>query len=245
MRSQNIHMGGGGQAPIARMQNEYLPLDPQIMEDVRNHLGGYNQSPSHPLSQSHSHSQDNDDAEFEHDDHHQHDSDFQRMLGGGSGLGGRDEGGNEDLDMLIDQDDDGEDEDEEGDIIQTQAEAAARAAEEALRTVGREYGGAWELLMRDSTSGIFVIGVWKARGFCLIWQGEVNRIALFAAEKFGWKHLLEKGWKKYYFTSISKPLLRIECSERAHYHEREFNSTKIQVAIQLYFSLYSFVSSHV
>lgn len=143
MRSQNIHMGGGGQAPIARMQNEYLPLDPQIMEDVRNHLGGYNQSPSHPLSQSHSHPRDNDDAEFEHDDHHQHDSDFQRMLGGGSGLGGRDEGGNEDLDMLIDQDDDGEeDEDEEGDIIQTQAEAAARAAEEALRTVGREYGGA-------------------------------------------------------------------------------------------------------
>jgi GNAT superfamily N-acetyltransferase len=143
MRSQNIHMGGGGQAPIARMQNEYLPLDPQIMEDVRNHLGGYNQSPSHPLSQSHSHPQDNDDAEFEHDDHHQHDSDFQRMLGGGSGLGGRDEGGNEDLDMLIDQDDDGEeDEDNEGDIIQTQAEAAARAAEEALRTVGREYGGA-------------------------------------------------------------------------------------------------------
>jgi hypothetical protein len=65
------------------------------------------------------------------------------MLGGGSGLGGRDEGGNEDLDMLIDQDDDGEeDEDNEGDIIQTQAEAAARAAEEALRTVGREYGGA-------------------------------------------------------------------------------------------------------
>ncbi|KAH8761481.1 hypothetical protein F5882DRAFT_416042 [Hyaloscypha sp. PMI_1271] len=143
MRSQNIHMGGGGQAPIARMQNEYLPLDPQIMEDVRNHLGGYNQSPSHPLSQSHSHPQDNDDAEFEHDDHHQHDSDFQRMLGGGSGLGGRDEGGNEDLDMLIDQDDDGEeDEGNEGDIIQTQAEAAARAAEEALRTVGREYGGA-------------------------------------------------------------------------------------------------------
>jgi len=144
MRSQNIHMST--QAPIARMQNEYLPLDPQIMEDVRNHLGGYNQSPSHPLSQSHSHSQDHEDAEFEHDDHHQHESDFQRMLGGaGSGeLGGlgRDEGGNEDLDMLIDQDDDGEGEEDEGDIIQTQAEAAARAAEEALRTVGREYGGA-------------------------------------------------------------------------------------------------------
>jgi GNAT superfamily N-acetyltransferase len=150
-RNQNIHISssGSGQAPIARMQNEYLPLDPQIMEDVRNHLGGYNQSPSHPLAQSQSHSQDNEDAEFEHDDHH---SDFHAMLGGdhrgsGAGLGGRDEGGNEDLDMLIDQDDDGEGEEDEDegsveDIIQTQAEAAARAAEEALRTVGREYGGA-------------------------------------------------------------------------------------------------------
>jgi len=161
-------------APIARMQNTYLPLDPQIMEDVRNHLGGYNQSPSHPLSQSHSHS--HDDAEFDAEHDHQHDSDsFQAMLGGGhggggggglggigegGGLGGMGEGmggggdgeGNEDLDMLIDQDEDGEGEDEDeggeggrrmdGDraIIQIQAEAAARAAEEALRTVGREYG---------------------------------------------------------------------------------------------------------
>jgi len=70
--------------------------------------------------------------------------------------------GNEDLDMLIDHDheEDGEGEDddedeigglhqrghsgddnEDGAIIQLQAEAAARAAEEALRTVGREYGG--------------------------------------------------------------------------------------------------------
>ena len=150
-RSQGIHMSSG-QAPIARMQNEYLPLDPQIMEDVRNHLGGYNQSPSHPLSLSqshtHAHSHDDGDAEFEHDqdEQHQHESDFHAMLGGGhGGTGGRDEGGNEDLDMLIDQDDDGEGEEDDGadeDIIQTQAEAAARAAEEALRTVGREYGGA-------------------------------------------------------------------------------------------------------
>jgi GNAT superfamily N-acetyltransferase len=146
-RSQNIQMtSSSGQASIARMQNEYLPLDPQIMEDVRNHLGGYNQSPSHPLSQSHSQDQDQDqeDAEFEHDEH----ADFHAMLSGGGGRDeeGREEG-NEDLDMLIDQDDDGEaeedgDEGEVEDIIQTQAEAAARAAEEALRTVGREYGGA-------------------------------------------------------------------------------------------------------
>lgn len=141
MQSQGLHMSSS-QAPIARMQNEYLPLDPQIMEDVRNHLGGYNQSPSHPLSQSQSHSQDNEDAEFEHDDHH--DAEFQDMLSGGS-HGGRNVEGNEDLDMLIDQDDDGEGEEDDEDsvenIIQTQAEAAARAAEEALRTVGREYGG--------------------------------------------------------------------------------------------------------
>jgi hypothetical protein len=73
----------------------------------------------------------------------------------------------------------------------------------------------------------------------------VNRIALFAADKFGRNYLLEKGWGKYFFTSISKPLSRVECSERVHYHGREFNCTKIQVAKQQYFSLYSFVSSHV
>jgi GNAT superfamily N-acetyltransferase len=149
---QSHHMSTPQSAPIARMQNEYLPLDPQIMEDVRNHLGGYNQSPSHPLSQSHSHS--HEDGEFEHD--HQHDSDsFQAMLGADHNTGGhrRDGEGNEDLDMLIDQDEDGEGEDDDeedegrsvergsdGAIIQIQAEAAARAAEEALRTVGREYG---------------------------------------------------------------------------------------------------------
>ena len=48
-----------------------------------------------------------------------------------------------------------------------------------------------------------------------------------------------------FYKHISKPLSRVEFSERAHYHEREFNCTKIQVAMQLYFSLYSFVSSHV
>ncbi|KAF8852331.1 hypothetical protein BDZ45DRAFT_113173 [Acephala macrosclerotiorum] len=117
-------------APVARMQSEYLPLDPQIMEDVRNHLGGYNheslESPEHD--------------HFGHDDE-RHDSDsFQAMLGG-RGHGRED--GNEDMDMLIDGEDgeheqDGEDED--GSLIQLQAEAAAKAAEVALRTVGREYG---------------------------------------------------------------------------------------------------------
>jgi GNAT superfamily N-acetyltransferase len=159
---QAHHMATQQSAPIARMQNEYLPLDPQIMEDVRNHLGGYNQSPSHPLSQSHSHS--HEDGEFDHDGEHdhQHDSDsFQAMLGAGHNTSGHGRDGvgegNEDLDMLIDQDEDGEGEEDESEgerggdvddgggggdsaIIQIQAEAAARAAEEALRTVGREYG---------------------------------------------------------------------------------------------------------
>lgn len=126
-------------APIARMQSEYLPLDPQIMEDVRNHLGGYNHERlSSPDPGSH-------DFHDGHD-HDQHDSDsFQAMLGRGHG---RDGDGNEDMDMLIDPVDDGDgdgehEEDhghEDGAIIQLQAEAAARAADEALRTVGREYG---------------------------------------------------------------------------------------------------------
>jgi len=125
------------------MQNEYLPLDPQIMEDVRNHLGGYNQS-----SHSQNHDAEFQDAEHEHE-HEQHDSDsFQAMLGTNH-RGREGDPGNEDLDMLIDQEEDGDAEgdatpDAEGDgdgaIIQLQAEAAARAAEEALRTVGREYG---------------------------------------------------------------------------------------------------------
>lgn len=126
-------------APIARMQSEYLPLDPQIMEDVRNHLGGYNHERLSPDPESNDHFHDGHD-------HDQHDSDsFQAMLGRGHS---RDGDGNEDMDMLIDPVDDGDGdgeheqdhEDEEGAIIQLQADAAARAADEALRTVGREYG---------------------------------------------------------------------------------------------------------
>jgi len=138
-------------APIARMQNDYMPLDPQIMDDalVRHHLGYNPASHSHSNQHSHPHSHTlntdhdhhNQYSEHEHD-HHDSDS-FQAMLtGSGHREGGGD--GNEDLDMLIDQEEDGdaEDDDEsgEGSIIQIQAEAAARAAEEALRTVGREYG---------------------------------------------------------------------------------------------------------
>ena len=175
----------GGPAPVAPMagthphvhqqniRDDYMPLDPQIMEDVRTHLGSYNSS-SHPHSHSHpshdhpsshfkfSSHHHNLDPDHETDDNGAHDSDsFQAMLsagqehgvhghGGGSvGVGPEEGNGNEDLDMLIDQDDAEGDVDVDVDVdvdgaqeagIQIQAEAAARAAEEALRTVGREYG---------------------------------------------------------------------------------------------------------
>lgn len=149
------------------MQNDYMPLDPQIMEDVRHHLGSYNSAGhSDPHSHTHSHSLAN-----EHTHHFQHeDADsFQAMLTSAD-HGERGGEGNEDLDMLIDQEEDGDGESDEGefgnrasgasrahggvlghdgrgvvgagggDVVQIQTEAAARAADEALRTVGREYG---------------------------------------------------------------------------------------------------------
>jgi GNAT superfamily N-acetyltransferase len=159
-------------APMPRMQNEYLPLDPQIMEDVRHHLGGYNSHPHSLSSSSHDHHNSNPHhSQHPHvfrspspdADHEHHDPDsFQAMLGNNHRHRHEGDEGNEDLDMLIDHDheEDGEGEDddedeigrlnrpghpgddnEDGAIIQLQAEAAARAAEEALRTVGREYGG--------------------------------------------------------------------------------------------------------
>lgn len=114
-------------ALIARMhQNDYMPLDPQIME--HDALVRY-----HPVPHSHSH----------YDDP----GSFQAMLrvrDGGDG--------SEDLDMLIDQEEEGgvgggaEGHEEgvhahkgEDGLMQMQAATAARAAAEALRTVGRDY----------------------------------------------------------------------------------------------------------
>lgn len=117
------------QAPIARMQNDYMPLDPQIMEDVHHHLSSsYNHSP---------HSQEQEHGFDGHGNEHEHEQDsFQAMLSGSR------RGGNaEDLDMLMDGDGDGEVETEDDDdVVQLRAEAAARAAEEVLGRVGREYG---------------------------------------------------------------------------------------------------------
>ncbi|KAL2076031.1 hypothetical protein VTL71DRAFT_974 [Oculimacula yallundae] len=133
-------------APVARMQNDYMPLDPQIMDDalVRHHLGGYNpashsHSNTHPDAHSHylkgEHNHHSPYAEHEHD-HHDSDS-FQAML---TGTTHRETGGsgNEDLDMLIDHEEDGDGEDDidedsrDHSIIQIQADAA-RAAGESLR----------------------------------------------------------------------------------------------------------------
>jgi hypothetical protein len=70
--------------------------------------------------------------------------------GGGMGNGSTAEqhsvDANGDLDMLIDQEDDGSGLDDEGrhgeeeNGLQIRAEAAARAAEEAMRSGGRNYG---------------------------------------------------------------------------------------------------------
>ena len=115
-----------------------MPLDPQIMEDVRNQLGTYNQRTHH----SHEHS-----PTFTSHDGLDHggggDDSFQAMLGGNGGSNGAHEGDG-DLDMLIDQEeeeDDGEgEEDGEESVLRIQAEAAARVAEEAMRTGRRGYG---------------------------------------------------------------------------------------------------------
>ena len=133
-------------APIAQMQSahthsihhhqqhqnireDYMPLDPQIMEDVRNQLGTYNQHNTHehessPTFTSHD--------GLDHQDGEGGDDSFQAMLGAGGAVG---DGNHEDLDMLIDQ----EEEDGDESVLRIQAEAATRVAEEAMRS-GRRHG---------------------------------------------------------------------------------------------------------
>lgn len=142
-------------APVARMQdhhqqhpqlrNDYMPLDPQIMEDVRNQLGSYN----HQHDQHHTSHHDTQVTFTHHDDHEQHDSDsFQAMLSGnGPGDHGHDAHADGDLDMLIDHDHDDGDADgimsrsvADDVVAKSQAEAAARAAEEAMRNVSHKEG---------------------------------------------------------------------------------------------------------
>jgi GNAT superfamily N-acetyltransferase len=139
------------------IREDYIPLDPQIMEDVRNHLGSYNQRPP-------SDTHDTSPAFTSHDglDHHdgaggdtEGEDSFQAMLsgGGGGGTGSAVHEANSGLDMLIDQEE--EDGDEMTDVdgeahvvgeaetvlqMQMQTEAAARAAEDAMRSGRRGYG---------------------------------------------------------------------------------------------------------
>ncbi|TAQ88723.1 hypothetical protein B7494_g2972 [Chlorociboria aeruginascens] len=85
------------------MQDTYMPLDPQIMEDVRNHLGSFNQA--HDESHHHDHDHDHGDGDnihFEgHDDRGEEQDSFQAMLGRVTQPEGN---GDDDLSMLIDQD---------------------------------------------------------------------------------------------------------------------------------------------
>ena len=110
------------------------------MEDVRNQLGTYNQRAHN--SREHSPTFTPHDG-LDHQDGGGGDDSFQAMLsGGGSGGSGPHEGdGDGDLDMLIDQEEDGDgEEDGEDSVLRIQAEAAARVAEEAMRSGRRGYG---------------------------------------------------------------------------------------------------------
>lgn len=144
--SSSAQMDNHQPAPIAQMQshhashahhqnlqNDYMPLDPQIMEDVRNQLGSYNSS-HHPQPETHSQA-----FSSHHDDDPGGEDSFQAMLGSNAGGHGNEGDGNGDLDMLIDQEEDEGEGEEEASVLQIQAEAAARAAEEAMRFV--EPGG--------------------------------------------------------------------------------------------------------
>ena len=133
--------------PIAQMQSthqshhhqqhqnireDYMPLDPQIMEDVRNQLGTYNQTSNHgqepsPTFTSHD--------GLDHQDGGGGDDSFQAMLGASGASGNGPHEGDGDLDMLIDQE---EEEDGDESVLRIQAEAATRVAEEVMS--GRRYG---------------------------------------------------------------------------------------------------------
>jgi len=137
------------------LQNDYMPLDPQIMEDVRQHLGSYSSathSHSHHGHSSHldvnanvhdfarvddnEHSGAHRTPSFEHHDElHDGEDAFGAILRSTGEVHGADGAGEEgDLDMLIDQDDE-EDEEEHGErsLHDVQGvEDTARMAEEAL-----------------------------------------------------------------------------------------------------------------
>ena len=139
MQSQHEQQQPHNPHPHQRnLQNDYMPLDPQIMEDVREHLGSYN-------SNSHNHHSSQPSPNFSHpDDLHGGDDSFHALLDGNSGgTLGNGGVGNADLDMLIDQDDEDEHEEHDNtlreiddgflqDELRAETEAAAKAAEVAI-----------------------------------------------------------------------------------------------------------------
>jgi GNAT superfamily N-acetyltransferase len=142
-------------APTAQMHHhhhhapssadDYIALDPQIMEDVRNHLGSYI-DPSHSHSHSHSHSAYHNPfqsmlaphpATSPHIRTHDHEPHSHNAADDGMG-----EAQNNDLDMLIEDDDEQEQDQDLADHMpvavedvkgRVQAQMAARAAEAAMR----------------------------------------------------------------------------------------------------------------
>jgi GNAT superfamily N-acetyltransferase len=133
------------------IREDYMPVDPQIMEDVRIDLGSYNhhqhQHPHSPTFPGH----DGLAGLDHHDPGAEGDDSFQAMLGEGPGTGhgGTSHGGDGDLDMLIDQEDSREGLDRETSISSdidekvgglSHVEVVARAAEEALRSGRRGFG---------------------------------------------------------------------------------------------------------
>jgi len=96
-------------APIVQMhphphqrnlQNDYMPIDPHLMEDVHNQLVGYNSS-THSQDNPHNHDHESPNFASHHDEGG--DDSFQAMLGGDGGGNGD---GHGDLDMLIDHEED-------------------------------------------------------------------------------------------------------------------------------------------
>jgi GNAT superfamily N-acetyltransferase len=133
MQSAHTHPSNRHQQQQQNIREDYMPLDPQIMEDVRNQLGTYNQ---------HAHNDHEHSPTFaphdglDHQDGGGGDDSFQALLGGGVSGGNGTHEGDGDLDMLIDQ----EEEDGDESVLRIQAEAATRVAEEAMRSGRRGYG---------------------------------------------------------------------------------------------------------
>ncbi len=135
VQMQSPHTHSSHQRHHAQQQNireDYMPLDPQIMEDmedVRNQLGSYSQ---------HTHDHDNNPSHSPAftpmQDSGGGDDSFQAMLAGGppSGNEHHENDGDGDLDMLIDQD--GEGDEDADDALRIQGEAATRVAEDSMRS---------------------------------------------------------------------------------------------------------------